>query len=87
MTISDASGAGETNYPMQFGRPFVDGAIPPRPQVLINGVPAALSQADIKNRYPDGSAEYAVMAVVVPTIPAGGSVTLSFQTPRPTTRR
>ena len=78
MTVTDASGSGETNYPLQFGRPFLDGAIPHAPQVLINGVPAT-SQADVKNHYPDGSVEYAVMSVVVPSIPANGSVTLTFR--------
>src|SRR5271156_1700787 len=45
ITLTDASGAGETNYPFQFGRPFIDGAIPHAPHVLINGAPVA-SQAD-----------------------------------------
>lgn len=78
ITLTDASGVGETNYPFQFGRPFLRGVISHAPQVLINGVPTT-SQADVKNRYPDGSAEFAVMAVVIPAIPAKGSVTLSFQ--------
>jgi hypothetical protein len=78
ITLTDVSGTGETNYPFQFGRPFIEGAIPNFPQVLINGA-AANSQADVKNRYPDGSVEFAVMAVVVPTIPQNGSVTLTFQ--------
>ena len=77
MTVSDASGAGETNYPLQFGRPFVKGAIPHAPQILVNGQPVP-SQADVKNRYPDGSVEFAVMAAVLPSVPAGGSVTISF---------
>ena len=79
MTLTDASGQGEANYPLQFGRPFLAGAMPSGqcPNVLVNGN-AVASQADIKNRYPDGSTEYAVMAVVVPAIPANGAVTLSF---------
>jgi hypothetical protein len=81
MTVSDASGSGETNYPLQFGRPFLQGAIPSGqcPVVSVDGAGnAATSQADVKNRYPDGSVEYAVVATVVPSIPANGSVTLSF---------
>ena len=77
MTVSDASGAGETNYPLQFGRPFAVGAIPGTPTILINGV-AATSQADVKNRYPDGSVKFAVMAVVIPSIPANGFDVLTF---------
>ena len=33
------SGAAISNYPFQFGRPFLDGAIANEPQVLINGQP------------------------------------------------
>ena len=67
-----------SNYPFQFGRPFVDGAIAAAPQVLINGTPLK-TQADVKNRYADGSVEFAVLAVVIPSLPAGASSTLTFQ--------
>ena len=78
ITISNASGGAISNYPYQFGRPFVDGAIANQPQVLVNGRPVA-TQADVKNRYPDGSVEFAVIAVVIPAIPSSGSLTLTFQ--------
>ncbi len=78
ITITNESGAAIHNYPFQFGRPFVDGAIATAPQVLVNGS-AVATQADVKNRYSDGSVEYAVVAVVIPTIPASGSLTLTFQ--------
>ena len=78
ITIRNASGAIRKNYPYQFGRPFVDGAIANQPQVLVNGQPVA-TQADVKNRYPDGSVEFAVIAVVIPALPASGSLTLTFQ--------
>ena len=71
ITVSNQSGAAIRNYPFQFGRPFLDGAIATAPQVLINGS-AVATQADVKNRYPDGSVEYAVIATVIPSIPAGG---------------
>jgi hypothetical protein len=77
VTLTNKSGVAISGYPLQFGRPFVDRAIPHAPQVLIDGN-AAASQADVKNRYPDGSVEFAVMAVVVPSIPAQGSETLTF---------
>jgi hypothetical protein len=48
IVMSDALDAGETSYPFQFGRPFLRGAIPHAPGVLINGV-AVPSQADVKN--------------------------------------
>jgi hypothetical protein len=78
ITVTNASGGAIRNYPYQFGRPFIDGAIANQPQVLVNGQPVA-TQADVKNRYPDGSVEFAVIAVVIPAIPASGSLSLTFQ--------
>lgn len=78
ITIIDRSGRASSNYPLQFGRPFLKGAIPGDPQVLIGGRPV-LTQADVKNRYPDGSAEFAVISVIIPYIPANGRVILSFR--------
>lgn len=78
LMVSNQSGAAILNYPFQFGRPFIDGAILHAPQVLIGGSPVA-TQADVKKRYPDGSVEFAVLATVIPTIPASGSLALTFQ--------
>ena len=78
ITLTNESGAAIRNYPLQFGRPFLDGAIADEPQVLVGGTPVA-TQADVKNRYPDGSVEYAVVALMIPSLPASGSVTLTFQ--------
>ncbi|MGH7031801.1 MAG: hypothetical protein ACREEZ_15410, partial [Stellaceae bacterium] len=78
ITLTNKSGAAIVHYPLQFGRPFLDGAILDEPQVLIGGTPAK-TQADVKNRYPDGSVEYAVIAVLVPAVPASGSLSLTFQ--------
>ncbi len=46
--------------------------------MLIDGTPVA-TQADVKQRWPDGSVKHAILSVLVPTIPANGSVTLTFQ--------
>lgn len=78
VTITDKTGSGLTNYPLQFGRPFIQGEIPNYPQVLIDGTPA-LTQADVKNRYPDGSVKFAIISVVIPSVAASGSVTLTFR--------
>ena len=69
ITVTNASSGAISNYPYQFGRPFLDGAIANQPQVLVNGQPVA-TQADVKNRYPDGSVEFAVIAVVTPALQA-----------------
>ena len=77
--LSNQSGVAIANYPLQFGRPFRDGVIPSGqcPVVFANGTRLA-TQADIKNSYPDGSVEYAIIAVVIPSISSSGSVTLAF---------
>lgn len=75
ITVSDASGSGETGYGFQFGRPFLDGAVP---SVQCPAVSGYASQADIKNSYPDGSVEFAVIAVTGITLPANGSATLTI---------
>ena len=77
MLITNVSGGALTNWPLQFGRPFVAGEIPNYPQVRIGGSPVA-TQADVKNRYPDGSCKYAILALIVPLIPSIGSLTLTF---------
>ncbi|HEY3912275.1 MAG TPA: hypothetical protein VGM07_20675 [Stellaceae bacterium] len=77
--ITNKSAAAIRHYPLQFGRPFLRGAIPSGqcPVVAANGA-ALPTQADVKNRYPDGSAEFAIIAVVLPSVPARGAVQLSF---------
>ena len=78
ITLSLPTGqAAVTNYPFQFARPFLQGAILHAPQVLVNGTPVT-TQSDVKCRYPDGSAKHALVSCVVPSIPQGVSVTLSF---------
>lgn len=76
MSIATASGT-QTNYPMQFGRVFRQGRIPNVPQVLLDGS-AIASQADVKNRWPDGSVKFAVISVVIPTLGTTAR-TLGFQ--------
>ena len=78
MTVTNVSGVVRTNYPLQFGRPFMDNEIPDFPQVLLNGT-SVLTQADVKNRYPDGSVKFAVISLVIPTLPADSPVILTFQ--------
>ena len=76
--VSSASGAAVLNYPLQFARAFIAGEIAHAPQVLVDGVPAQ-SQADVKNRWPDGSVKFAVISLVIPELPAAGAATLTFR--------
>jgi hypothetical protein len=75
--ITDISRHGQTNHPISIPRPFVQGEIPNFAQASINGAPV-LTQCDVKNRWPDGSLKFAIVSFIVPTIPANGSVVVSF---------
>jgi hypothetical protein len=77
VTISDASGAGQTNRAVSIARAFVQGEIPNFAEASINGT-AITTQCDVKNRWPDGSLKFAVVSFVVPSIPSSGSVVVSF---------
>jgi hypothetical protein len=54
VTISDASGSGQTNRAVSIARAFVQGEIPNFARASINGT-ALPTQCDVKNRGPDGS--------------------------------
>jgi hypothetical protein len=62
---------------VQIGRPFVQGEITNFPQAVVSGS-GLLTQADVKNRYPDGSVKFAVISFLLPSLPANGSVTVNF---------
>jgi hypothetical protein len=65
------------NYPMQLGRYFAKSEYKEGLQVNFNGTPL-LTQVDIKNRWPDGSIKFAVIAFVVPVIEARSRSTIAF---------
>jgi hypothetical protein len=77
VTITDASGLGQTNRPVSIARPFAQGEIANFAQASIGGS-ALLTQCDVKNRWPDGSLKFAVISFVIPSISANGSVVVSF---------
>jgi hypothetical protein len=65
------------NYPLQFARPFVAGEIAQFPQLVLNGQPIP-TQADVKQRHPDGSVRHAIISAVLPQIGAGAKLTFGF---------
>ena len=77
VTVTDASGLGQTNRAVSISRPFVQGEIAGFAQASIGGS-ALQTQCDVKNRWPDGSLKFAVVSFVIPNIPANGSVIVSF---------
>jgi hypothetical protein len=77
ITIQDTSGVTQTNRPISVSRAFVQGEIPNYAQASIGGT-AVLTQCDVKNRWPDGSVKFAIVSLIVPSLPASGSVTVAF---------
>ena len=77
ITITDTSRSQQTNRPISIARPFVQGEIANFAQASINGTPLA-TQCDVKNRWPDGSLKFAIVSFVVPSIPAKGTVVVTF---------
>jgi len=77
LTITEIDGLSSSNYPVQLGRPFKKGEIPGYPQVLLNGAPV-LTQADVKQRYSDGSVKHAVISFYIPQLNANEVKTVSF---------
>jgi hypothetical protein len=76
--VANASGVEQRNYPSRFARMFLQGEITQFPSVCVDGT-AVFTQADVKQRWPDGSVKHAVISLIVPVVPAAGAVTLTFQ--------
>jgi chitodextrinase len=78
IAISNVSGAAQTNRPFTISRVFVQGEFPAGtyPQARIGGT-AVLTQADVKNTWPDGSLRH-VMISFVATVPSNGNLNVDF---------
>ena len=78
ITVYEVDGLTQTNRPITFGRPFMEGEIANCPEPLVAGEPSLSWQADVKNRWPDGSVKFAVISLI-DTISAKHSITISFR--------
>ncbi len=76
-TVREKSGVTTKNYPLQIGRPFLQGEIKNFPQAILNGTKLK-TQADVKSRWPNGSVKHAVLSFYLPTLSANGTVTVTF---------
>lgn len=65
------------NYPLQIGRPFKQGEIMNYPQVAIGNI-GLFTQAEVKQRWPDGSVKHAIISVIIPSLPVNSTTTLRF---------
>ena len=75
MTLVNVSSEAVSDYPLQFGRAFVEGEIADYAGIVLDGEPVP-TQCDVKNRWPDGSVKFAILAAVVPSV--GISVAVQF---------
>lgn len=67
MTLTNVSGAAVVDYPLQFARAFVEGEIADYAEIVLDGLTIP-TQCDVKNRWPDGSVKFAILAAVIPSL-------------------
>lgn len=77
LLITEPHGIDHTYYPIQIGRPFLEGEITDFPQVMQSGVEIP-TQVDIKQRHPDGSVKHAIISFILASLPANSSKTFTF---------
>ncbi|MGB6886524.1 MAG: Ig-like domain-containing protein [Candidatus Acidiferrum sp.] len=75
--IYETTGTAQTNRAISVSRAFVQGEILNYAQASVGGA-ALLTQCDVKNRWPDGSLKFAIVSFIISSLPANGSVTVSF---------
>ena len=78
MTIREVSGSSQTSRPITFGRPFKQGDIASYPRPRVNGIAASLWQADVKNRWDDGSVKFAIISFHS-DLPASSTIAVDFE--------
>src|SRR5262249_34960836 len=78
VTIIEKAGTASVNYPIQIGRPFVQGEIRNFPQAIVGNAPT-LTQADVKSRWPDGSVKHAILSFLIPRLEARGRLKITFR--------
>lgn len=78
ISVIEKDGVSSSDYPLTFGHIFKQGDAPSNVYVKI-GETSIPTQCDIKSTYSDGSIRFAVLSILIPTITANGSVTLSLE--------
>jgi hypothetical protein len=79
IVINNGNGSTVTNYPLQIGRAFRQGELTGNnyPSFSINNS-VITTQANVKNRWSDGSIKFAVMTAVIPSVSANTKVTANI---------
>jgi hypothetical protein len=65
VTIGISSASGGTALPYAFGQVFRKGDVPAGARVVLSGSQVRASEADVRNRWPDGSVKFAVLSGAV----------------------
>jgi hypothetical protein len=78
VVLKDQTGTAQTAGPVTISRVFKQGEIPQFPRPSVSGTVLTQWQANVMNRWPDGSAKHALITFSQ-AIPAGGTVTVLFQ--------
>lgn len=82
VTLRNQSGVAITDYPVQIGRPFVEGEIANYPQIgqcsdstcsSVAWLDAAHFQSDVKCRWSDSSVKHAIISFIVASLPTGNT--------------
>jgi hypothetical protein len=78
--IHEIYGQSTQNYPIQIGRLFAKGEIGKGkyPKAVVDGAPA-LTQADVKSRWSDGSVKHSLISFHIPVLKSHASATVTFE--------
>ncbi len=76
--VYEVDGITQANRPITFGRVFAKGEIAQCPQPVIGGSAVTPYQADVKNRWDDGSVKFAIISFTQ-TLTPQSSTTVTFQ--------
>jgi hypothetical protein len=86
LTITEAAGATQQNYPIQIGRPFAQGEIAGYPQAGICSDASCSTvtqwlptQANVKRRHADGTVRHAILSFLLPSIGSRANVSITFR--------
>ena len=79
VVVYEKAGITTSNYPLTFGHVFKKGDVPNSVMVTLDGQ-VLNSQFDIKRHWDDGSVKHGVISVIIPQMPANGTVNLVLET-------
>ena len=77
VTVVEKAGVTTANYPMTVSMIFKQGDVASNVTAVVGGNNLT-TQTDVKVRWPDNSVKHALVSFVIPSMPANGSVTVSF---------